>query len=187
MPRGGYAKKRLWRWRDNPLRRRDDIIEAWVVLAVWIVFVVGGTVAGLVTARAADDVFARQRADRQPVRALVLHDVPLTATPTRGSTGRLMTTVRWTAADGSTRTARTLVNPGTTAGSAVTVWQDGRGRLTSAPPTSTRAAFESGALGTAAAAALAGLAFGGGAVARRRLDRHRIDAWDREWDLVGPR
>lgn len=28
MPRGEYMKARLWRWRGNPLRRRDDIAEA---------------------------------------------------------------------------------------------------------------------------------------------------------------
>ncbi|MFF0087724.1 hypothetical protein ACFYR1_50145 [Streptomyces canus] len=26
------AKKRFWRWRTNPLRRHDDIVEAWLVL-----------------------------------------------------------------------------------------------------------------------------------------------------------
>ena len=73
------------------------------------------------------------------------------------------------------------------AGSRVTVWLDAEGRLTTAPPSSTEAAIESGLLGTSAAAALAGLVFGAGAVARWRLDRHRIDEWGREWELVGPR
>ncbi|MPY31186.1 hypothetical protein FNH09_07635 [Streptomyces adustus] len=66
------------------------------------------------------------------------------------------------------------------------VWEDGRGRLTAAPPSSTEAAIESGALGTAAAATLAGLVFGGGAVVHCRLDRRRIDGWGSEWDRVGP-
>ncbi|WP_416981910.1 hypothetical protein [Streptomyces sp. T028] len=187
MPRGMYVKGRLWRWRDNPLRRRDDIIEAWLVLAVWTVCAVGGTVAGVVTAQAADEVFARQRADRQSVRAVVLDDVPLTAIATDGASDRLTTMVRWTATDGSTRTGRTLVDAGLKAGSGVTVWQDGRGRLTAAPPTPAEAAIESGVLGTAAATALAGLVFGAGTVTRWRLDRRRVDAWGREWDRVGPR
>lgn len=187
MPGGSCARNRLWRWRSNPLRRHDDIVEAWIVLAVWMVFVVGGAVAGLVTAHAADDVFARQRAERQPVRAVLLNDVPLGAPASGGTSDRRTTTVRWTAADGSTRTGRTLVDTGLEAGSWVTVWQDGHGRLTAAPPGSTEAAIESGFLGAAAAAGLAGLVFGAGAVARWRLDRRRVDAWGTEWDRVGPR
>ncbi|MFB7242012.1 hypothetical protein CW362_06950 [Streptomyces populi] len=187
MPLDAYARKRLWRWYDNPLRRRDDVIEAWIVLAAWTVFTLGGTAAGLVTARAADDAFARQRAERQSVRAVVLHDVPLVAAGPGSGSGRLMTAVRWTAADGSPRTGRALVSTGSRAGSKVTVWQDGHGRLTFAPPSPTRAAVESGVAGTAAATAVAGLVFGSGTVARRRLDRRRVEAWAREWVLVEPR
>ncbi|GGR96464.1 hypothetical protein GCM10010269_39130 [Streptomyces humidus] len=187
MPSGTYARKRLWRWQSNPLRRRDDVVEAWIVLAVWVVFVVGGAVAGLVTAHAADEVFARQRAERQPVRAVVVNDVPRGDVAIGGVSDRRSATVRWTAADGSAHDGRTQVKSGLRAGSRVTVWQDGHGRLTTAPPSSTQAAFESGFLGLGAAAGLAGLVFGAGAAARWRLDRRRVDEWGREWDQVGPR
>ncbi|WP_055524796.1 hypothetical protein [Streptomyces graminilatus] len=187
MAGGRYAKKWLWRWGGNPLRRRDDIVEAWIVLAVWTVFAVGGTVAGLVTAHAADEVFARQRAERHPVRALLLDDVPAGTTTLGGTSDRRMARVRWTASDGSARTGQTLLKTGLKAGSRVTVWQDGQGRFTVAPRSSTEAAVESGFLGTGAAAGFAGLVFGAGAVARWRLDRRRVDQWGREWDLVGPR
>ncbi|MGW3916857.1 Rv1733c family protein [Streptomyces sp. NPDC005070] len=187
MPRGRYVKKRLWRWCDNPLRRRDDVIEAWIVLAVWTLFTVGGTVAGLVTAQAADDAFARQRAERQPVRAVVLHDVPPTAAGPGAGSGRLMAAVRWTAADGSSRTGSAAVPTGSRAGAEVSMWQDGRGRLAPAPPTPAKAAVESGVAGAAAATAVGGLALGAGTVTRRRLDRRRVDAWGREWALVEPR
>lgn len=187
MPRGKYARKWLWRWRSNPLRRHDDIVESWIVLAVWAVFAAGGAVTGLVTAHAADEAFAQLRAERQSVRAVLLDDVPR-ATPAIGTTTeRRVTTVRWTAPDGRTHTGRTLVHAGLKAGSAVTVWQDGQGRLTPAPPDPAEAAIESGFLGAAAAAALGGVVFAAGAVARRRLDRRRIDEWDRQWELVGPR
>ncbi|MFF2364765.1 hypothetical protein ACFVU0_18995 [Streptomyces sp. NPDC058122] len=187
MPRGTCAKKRLWRWCDNPLRRRDDVIEAWIILAVWTVFTVGGAAAGLETAQATDDAFARQRAERQPVRAVVLHDVPPTASGPGAGSGRLMGAVRWTAADGSSRTGSAAVPAGSRAGEETGIWLDGRGRLSPAPPTPTKAAIESGVAGAAAATAVGGLAFGAGTVARRRLDRRRVDAWGREWVLVEPR
>ncbi|MFJ7965623.1 hypothetical protein [Streptomyces sp. NPDC096324] len=187
MPRGTNAKKRLWRWCDNPLRRRDDVIEAWMVLVVWTVFALGGTVAGLVTAQAADDAFARQRTQRHSVGAVILHDVPATASGPGASSGRLMTAVRWTATDGSSRTGSAAVPTGSRAGSKARIWQDGHGRLTPAPPPPTKAAIESGVAGAAAATAVGCLTFGAGTVARRRLDRRRYDAWGREWLLVEPK
>src|SRR5689334_3682730 len=116
MPESKYAKKRLWRWRNNPLRRRDDIVEAWVVLAVWMVVTVGGAGAGLVTATAADAMFARQRTERHSVQAVVVNDVPRKATAF-GADNRRTVEVRWVKPDGSTRTGRTLVSTGLDAGS----------------------------------------------------------------------
>ncbi|MFI6010055.1 hypothetical protein ACIBAG_14730 [Streptomyces sp. NPDC051243] len=185
MSDGTCTKKRLWRWRSNPLRRRDDVVEAWVVLAVWAVVLVGGTLTGLVTAHAADDVFARQRAEGHSVRAVLRSDVPASATATGGT--RALARISWTAPDGTTHTDKTLVDTGQKAGAEVVVWLDGQGILATEPPSPTEAAIEAGVLGTAAALGLAGTAFGAGALVRWRLDRRRFDQWGREWDLVGPR
>lgn len=180
------TRKRLWRWRSNPLRRRDDVLEAWVVLAVWAVVAVGGTLAGLVTAHAADEVFNRQRAERQPIRAVLLNDVPQGASSAGGLSDRAVAKVRWTAPDGSARTDTTLVDAGLKAGSRLVVWQDEQGALTAEPASPTEAAVEAGLLGVAAGLALAGIALGAGALLRWRFDRHRIDQWSKEWDVVGP-
>ncbi|MDX3637112.1 hypothetical protein PV728_44385 [Streptomyces europaeiscabiei] len=181
------TRKRFWRWRSNPLRRHDDIVEAWIVLAVWAVIAIGGAVAGLVTAHAADEVFAAQRAERRSVRAVLLADVPPAVSAVRGASGQSVAKVSWTAPDGATRTGETLVRAGLTAGSGLVLWQDDRGELTTEPIPPTDAAVEAGILGAAAALALSGIAFGAGAAARWRLDRRRIDRWGREWDHVGPR
>ncbi|WDF43922.1 hypothetical protein PBV52_47630 [Streptomyces sp. T12] len=185
MSDGTCTKKRLWRWRGNPLRRRDDIVEGWVVLAVWAVVLVGGTLAGLVTAHAAEVEFARQRAERHSVRAVLRADVPASTTAAGGT--RALAKISWTTPGGDTHTDNTLVDRGQRAGAEVVVWLDGRGELAIEPPSPTEAAIEAGVLGTAAALGLAGTAFGTGALVRWRLDRRRIDRWGREWDLVGPR
>ena len=185
MSDGTCTRKRLWRWRTNPLRRRDDIVEAWVVLAVWAVVLVGGTLAGLATAHAAEEVFARQRAERHSVRAVLRADVPASAATTGGT--RALARISWTAPDGTARADKTLVDKGQKAGAEIVVWLDGRGDLATEPPSPTEAAIEAGVLGTAAALGLAGTAFGAGAFVRWRLDRRRFDQWGREWDLVGPR
>ncbi|KOU58111.1 membrane protein [Streptomyces sp. MMG1533] len=186
MSGGKRAKKPLWRWRSNPLRRRDDMIEAWIVLVVWAIIVVGGTFAGFLAAHAAEGVFARQRADRHSVRAVLLDDVPQSGSAARASVGRAMAKVRWTASDGSTRTGTTLVDTDLKAGSRIVVWQNDRGEFVAEPPSPTEAALEASLLGIAAALALAGTAFGAGTLARWRLDQRRIDGWGKEWDLVGP-
>ncbi|WP_229859937.1 Rv1733c family protein [Streptomyces anandii] len=175
----------LWRWRGNPLRRHDDVVEAWLLLVMWAVILVGGALAGTLAARAADQEFAHQRADRHPVAAVLVTDVPQTANG--GDAYRAPAKVRWTAPDGTARTGRALVETGLQSGTKVTVWQNGRGTLTTQPPGPTEARVEAALFGASAALALAGLVYGGTALARWRLDRHRYEQWGAEWDLIGPR
>ncbi|WSW72057.1 hypothetical protein OG390_02400 [Streptomyces sp. NBC_00996] len=183
MRTGRRTKRWLWRWRANPLRRRDDVLEAWLVLAVWALIAVGGTLAGVLTARAADDVFAQQRAELTPVQAVLLADAP--RAPVKGY--RALVKVRWTLADGSTHTDKTLVDGGRKAGSTIVLWTNTQGNLTAPPPSGTDASVEAGFLGVASTLAVTGLVFGAGGATRWCLDRRRIDQWGREWDLVGPR
>ncbi|MHC3472710.1 Rv1733c family protein [Streptomyces sp. 7R007] len=182
---GRTVRKLLWRWRSNPLRRHDDIVESWIVLVVLLVITLGGAAAGFVTAHAADGELARQRAERHSAHAVLVAGVPSTASA-GGSSERVSAEVRWTAPDGTTRSGRTLVNAGQKAGARVVVWLDAKGALATEPPGPTEAAAEAALLGLAAALATTGLAVGAGALARWRLDRRRLDQWGREWDLVGP-
>ncbi|MFI0966296.1 hypothetical protein ACH4S8_33610 [Streptomyces sp. NPDC021080] len=181
------ARQWCWRWRRNPLRRRDDVFEAWIVLIVWTVMVLGGTVAGLVTAHAADESFTRLRHDRHTVPAVLVGGTG-SAVPAGESAvyDHVRATVRWTARDGSPRVGTALVESGHRAGSHVMIWLDPQGRPAAAPPTGSAAATESSLLGIGAAVALAGLVFGAGGFARWRLDQRRYDRWEREWERLGP-
>ncbi|MQY36601.1 hypothetical protein SRB17_46030 [Streptomyces sp. RB17] len=182
------AKSGLWRWRSNPLRRREDVVEAWLVLAVWIVVVAGGAVVGVLTARAAGDVFTAQRAHRHPVRAVLLADAPRDTAAAWPADGLVRATVRWTAPDGTTRTGDTLVDNGLRAGARLVVWQDDHGGLSPTKPTNpTEGAIEAALFGATAALAVAGPVYGAGVLGRAWLDRRRLARWDREWDLVEPR
>ncbi|MFJ2238076.1 hypothetical protein [Streptomyces sp. NPDC087859] len=182
MRTGRRTKRWFWRWRSNPLRRRVDVLEAWLVLAVCVLIAVGGTLAGAVTALAADGVFARQRAERTAVDAVLLADTPAAAS----SSYRTRAEVRWIGHDGSVRTGTTLVGSGKSAGARVTLWTNTQGALVTAPPSREDAAVEAVLLGTGAALAVTGLVVGAWGVTRRCLDRRRIGEWDSEWDLVGP-
>ncbi|MFF7356995.1 hypothetical protein ACFZA1_30790 [Streptomyces filipinensis] len=178
----------LWRWRSSPLRRREDVAEAWIILVVWVVVVIGGAVAGLVTARSAEREFAAQRLHRHPVRAVLVSDAPHGVTGHWPTEGRVQARVRWTAPDGASRSGLTLVDGGLKAGAGVAAWQDDRGRLLLTPPTGrTEGHAEAAFFAAAAALAVAAPVFGAGAVARARLDRRRMAHWDQEWNLVGRR
>ncbi|MEV6833024.1 hypothetical protein AB0N17_00565 [Streptomyces sp. NPDC051133] len=184
----GERRRPRFRRRGSDLVRGEDLLEAWIVLAVWIVVVVGGAVAGLVTAHAAADVLARQRAGRHAVRAVLLTDAPRDAVSAGASDGRVRAAVRWTAPDDTARTGWTLVPGGLTAGTRVTVWQDGRGRLAPGRPAGrTEGTVEAVFLGTAAALAVAAPACAAGALARSGLRRRRLAAWEREWERAEPR
>lgn len=181
------SAKRLWRWRSNPLRRLEDVVEAWIVLALWVIVLIGGAAAALVTARSAEHEFAQQRAHRHPAGAVLLADTPQVVAGGWSTDGRVRGSVRWTAPDGTSRTGHALVDGGLTAGARVTVWQDDRGRLTLSQPTGrAEGHIEAALFGAAAALAAAAPAAVAGAVARARLDRRRLAHWDQEWDLMGP-
>ncbi|MFJ8330182.1 hypothetical protein [Streptomyces sp. NPDC094437] len=182
-----HTRKLFWRWHKNPLRRRDDLIEAWIVLAVWTATVIGGLSGGLATVHAADAAFVQHRAELRPVTAVLVHDVPVSPSKRGTEADRLPAKVRWEAPDGSPRTGRTLVDTGRAAGTGVTVWQDGDGALKTAPASPTEAAGSAAFLGILTGLAVVAVVQAVGAAVRSRLDRRRLDEWGREWETVGPR
>ncbi|KAF5992373.1 hypothetical protein OG568_08125 [Streptomyces sp. NBC_01450] len=188
MHRTKHVRQLLWRWRSNPLRRHDDVVEAWIVLAVWAVIAIGGTLTGLLTAHAADASFAQLRRERHPVQAVLVESTAQTVAIEAGTPyDRVRATVRWTATDGSTHTGRALVDTGHQAGSKVVVWLNSKEQPTTEPTSASAAGVEAGVFGAGAALAFGGLAFAAGRVAQWRLDQRRYDQWGREWDQVGPR
>ncbi|MET9392929.1 hypothetical protein ABZY20_21455 [Streptomyces sp. NPDC006624] len=174
-------RSRLWRWRRNPLRRREDVLEAWILLAVWLVVAVAGPVAGVLSARATVDSLAQRRAERQAVTATLVRDTsdPFTGGGTVGD--RVVGTVRWTARDGAARTGETQVPTGAKAGEEVVVWTDRQGRLAPEPQSPGEADIEAAFMGAASFAAVAAAAAAGFYGAHVVLERRRGRAWDEDW------
>ncbi|MCS0600924.1 hypothetical protein NX794_06720 [Streptomyces sp. LP11] len=179
----------LWRWRRNPLRRRADVVEAWVVFGALVLTVVAGVAAGLVAARSVERGLARERAASRPVTAHVAERVPAPVhRHGHGSSGaRVWAEIRWTAADGSARTGRIRVRAGSGAGTPVTVWTDARGRLVGHPVSASEAAFRSSLIGALAGLSTAAVPFVGGLALRGRLERRRMADWDTAWARFGRR
>lgn len=178
------GKVRLWRWRRNPLRRRTDVTEAWVVLVFGTLAVVGVPVAGAVTAWGVEDSLLRQREDRHLVSAVLTENAPTVVT--YSGHGQVRATVRWTASDGSARTGDAPVESGSAAGTRAGVWLDRQGHLTEPPAGTAMAEAEGGLAGTVVAGAAWAVLAGGLRTVRWGLDRRRATEWDREWAEVGP-
>ncbi|MGW4606525.1 Rv1733c family protein [Streptomyces lannensis] len=176
-----------WRWRRNPLRRRSDRMEAWIVLATWVFVLLAGVVAGRTAAAAADHAVAVRNAHAHPVQAVQVEDA---ARAPQGvpeySDGSVWAKVSWTVA-GVTHTGLTKVEPGQRAGTAVTVWTSRGGELVARPVGDDQARVQARLVGSLVGACAAGGMLVCGLFARGRLDRRRMEEWDREWESVGPR
>ncbi|MFD4726308.1 hypothetical protein ACFWNW_14640 [Streptomyces seoulensis] len=176
----------LWRWRRNPLRRRADVVEGWVLLGAWLLTLLAGAALGLVSARGVERGLAQERAASRPVVAHVVAHAPGRSGARSSSGERVWAEVRWTAADGSPRTGQVRVTPGAATGAPVAVWTDARGRLANRPATPTEAAVRAAFIGTLAGAAAAAVPFAAGRLLLARLERHRLSRWDTEWARLGP-
>ncbi|MFI5683508.1 hypothetical protein [Streptomyces sp. NPDC051636] len=176
-----------WRWRRNPLRRRSDVVEAWIVLAAWLVALVGGLLAGLVTADTVMRDLERQRAERRPVAAVLTGRAPGPTSARSTDDGRVWVAVRWTTPDGAVHTGRTKVRPGMASGTRITLWTDRQGRPASKPLSAGEAGFRAVWTGMLVATGTAGTVFGGAQLARAGLERRRLRQWDDEWARVDTR
>ncbi len=180
--------RRLGRDR-NPLRRRSDVIDAWLVPVAIVVFValcplvlalVGGWT------RAANTSEEQAQAHWHHVQAVLLRSVPGAEQADHGTNNWIAwAPARWTAG-GIEHTGIVPATSGTRAGTVVTVWLDSAGRAHSPPLT------PGGATGRVIEASVAGLAVLAVALAtmtvlaRRFLDRRRLDGWETGWLSVGP-
>ncbi|MEU9154969.1 hypothetical protein AB0D59_31535 [Streptomyces sp. NPDC048417] len=174
----------MWRLRRNPLRRRSDVVECWILLAAWFIALAASLVTGLAAGSAVDHRLDRQRAESRTAPAVLTTEAPGRTSASAADDSRVWATVRWTAPDGSTRTGRTTVHPGAKAGTPVTVWIDRQGRLTSEPLAPVDAAFQVAWTGILVALTTGGAVLGVTQLLRLRLERRRLERWDEEWARV---
>ncbi|MGX1543182.1 Rv1733c family protein [Streptomyces adustus] len=183
----------LWRLRRNPLRRRADLVQAWIALGLFLAVTAATPAAMFLVGDAAYRHHRQTARDEAAVRqhtpAVLLHDVPRHPEP--GSPEAKITrypgTVRFTDPHGHSRTATTDVEPALRAGSEVRVWVSDEGKITE-PPLSTEQ-IRNRTMGAAMVAALTvpviGVAVYGWAA--RRLERRNLAGWDIAWARTAPR
>ncbi|MDX3692384.1 hypothetical protein PV726_18950 [Streptomyces europaeiscabiei] len=176
----------LWRWRRNPLRRRSDRLESWVVLITWALTLFGGVAMGLMAADSVESGLARQRAEWRPVDAVLTEDAPEPSGPSGTGTEKVWGKVRWTAPDGSAHEGQARVDPTAPMGAPVTVWTDAEGLLVTKPASESQARLRAALVGGLAGVFVSAVPLVGGRLVRGRMERRRMDQWDEEWERIGP-
>jgi hypothetical protein len=173
----------------NPLRRRSDLIEAWLLPAVVTAFLaLGPLVAGAAGLWVRADIAAARHAQLSWHRtsAVLLAAAPGPMMSDNGANSWVVwTSARWST-DGRHRLGAVPVAAGTGAGSSVPVWLDRAGEVQLPPLTPgqvwDRVILAASVALTALAVLLAGLAL----LSRRTLDGRRLAAWEAGWQSAGP-
>ncbi|MGW3381318.1 Rv1733c family protein [Streptomyces albogriseolus] len=177
-----------WRWRDNPLCRRTDVAEAWLLIATAVLALVLSGFAGLAAAGAVGASLDDRRARTSTVPAVLVENArdAAPAPVSENGDGGVWAEVRWTASDGSRHTGRAEVPADSEKGDQVTVHTDGDGRLVSAPPEGAEAHFQIVMSGITVFFVTGGMVLLCGWIARARLRLRRLDLWEAEWRQVEP-
>ncbi|MER5446422.1 hypothetical protein ABT052_15740 [Streptomyces sp. NPDC002766] len=183
----------LWRWRRNPLRRRTDLAQAWMALAVTLVVLASipavMVLVGTTAHRHHTETARHQASTRHHTPAVLVSDAPRHPEPGSDEAKKALypVTVRFTAPDGHTRTAKTEVEPALSVGSTIRVWVNAEGEITDPPMTTEQARNRSMGCAVLAAMAVPLLGIAAYGYANRRLQRYNLAQWDEAWAETAPR
>jgi hypothetical protein len=175
----------------NPLRRASDRAEAWIRVGLLAAFLIAGPIAAQAAAGWAHQAGAARTstgaAQVHPVRAVLLQPSAAVHTAAPDTGAQVWVRARWASPGAPDRIGEVLAPRGSPAGTVVTVWMTGSGRVTAPPPESGQLADETV---LAVIIALAAVAFALLAVLRLSrlfLNRWRLAAWEAAWSVTAPR
>ena len=174
----------------NPLRRRSDRVETYLLGGLFAAGIAGAPfaaqAAGHVTYAALLRTERVQQATRHQVRAELLQQAGNTTVSGSEFDISVPVRARWTAATGAPRTGQLMAPVGSARGTTVTVWTDSSGALVNPPLQPGQVA---GQADLAAAGAIAGIGIlylCEAVIIRQVLNRRRMAAWDADWALTEP-
>jgi len=173
----------------NPLRRRADLVDAWLSPAALVMFLVLGPLLGLgAVAWMHGDNDGLQQAARtwHPVTAVLLRAAPGPLQADNGANDWLTWEPAQWQAGGSVRSGAVPVAAGTPAGASVPVWLDRAGHVRVPPLTTGQAGDRVVVAALITLAALAALLAALVLVFRYVLNRQRVASWGDAWRSIGP-
>ncbi|MCX5555531.1 hypothetical protein [Streptomyces sp. NBC_00038] len=187
----------LWRWRRNPLRRRTDLVEAWLTLAAIVLILAVAPLVGAAVGASAQSALQQsvrdQREARHEVVAIVVKKAsrnPLLDPDPETGSGRdshSRVVANWTAPDGTAQHGTvTAAIKSPAPGDHFTIWTDPHGRIVGRPLDGATATTHAVLAGFGAAVLAVGLVEGGRRLIVWRMVLRRYARWDRAWDKAGP-
>ncbi|MEU6762234.1 hypothetical protein ABZ916_06885 [Streptomyces sp. NPDC046853] len=186
----------LWRWRHNPLRRKTDLVEAWVACAALLLIVLAAPLAGFAVGGLSKDALQesvrQQREVRHEVAGTVIKKIsrpPVDPDPETSSARDRHSRVlaQWTAPDGTAHSGTVLADlRSPDPGDRFKLWTDEHGQVVGRPLDDATASTHAALAGFGVAAAVAGLVEGTRRLVVWRIVLRRYDRWDQAWDKAGP-
>jgi hypothetical protein len=175
----------------NPLRRGTDRIEAALRLIMMFMLVAAVPAAAVVMGQRADHLAlnrarAQQAADHL-VNAVLLEQAPAVGTPDPYTSVQITWVLsRWRPPGLPPRTGEVLATAGARKGSTVRTWIDASGTVTDPPPNHRDITGDVTVTVVATCFVSWLVLLAAGTLARRALDRRRLNAWEAEWRASGP-
>ena len=176
----------------NPLRRASDRAEAWIRVGLLAVFLIAGPIAAQAAGgwvhQAGTPGRGAGAAPGHAVKAVLLQPAAAVhAGAGPGSGAQVWVRATWASPGAAARTGDVLAPRGSPAGTVMTVWQTGSGRVTAPPPEPGQPAAETVlavimTLATVAVALLVVLR-----LIQLFLNWRRLAAWEAAWSAIAPR
>lgn len=173
----------------NPLRRRSDKAQTFVMAVLLAVFVAGSPISVIAASHLAQAATLRAQQTQQGWRrvpAVLLQASPKNAGFMYQSAPFAWVQAKWTAPNGTVHVGEVPAASGTKAGATVRVWVDSAGNVTTAPLTSTQMVDRVIAAVVFAPIVLGIVLLGVAAIVRRAFARRRLIRWEAAWEAIEP-
>lgn len=179
-----YRQVRGLRPDRNPLRRRTDRVESYLLAGMFVAAAAGAPLAAQAASHAAYDsarlVQQQQLSSRYQVEA-VLTQRAGAAVSGYTLSANVPAKATWTSVNGVHRSGEILARTGSAAGTMVTIWTDADGNLTSPPLASTQVTGQADAAGLGAVMGVIVVFVAGAGTTRYLFYRRRMAAWEADW------
>ncbi|HVT69805.1 MAG TPA: hypothetical protein VHF26_18785 [Trebonia sp.] len=170
----------------NPLRRTTDRLETCLLAGLLVAAAAGAPFAAQAASHAAYlsalHTQQEQRATTHRVQAVLTQ----AATGVDGYSAAVPAQASWTSPTGVRRSGEVPAEPGSAAGTTVTVWTDGNGDLAGPPLTTSEVAGQADAAMAGAIAGVVAVFAASAGITRQVLYRRRMAAWEADWLATAP-
>ncbi len=168
----------------NPLRRRVDRVETYLLASLFLASAVGAPFAAQAASQAAYAGALHAQQEQLAARHQVSAVLTAPAGPSvsgYGLSANVPAKASWTSSTGVSVSGEVLAPPGSPKGAKVTVWADDAGNLVSPPLEDSQVTGQRDMAAVAAVSGIGVLFLAEAAVVRHVMYRRRMAAWDADW------